>query len=256
MRQASNEIGRNRLLGIKYFSRIRLKETTLNLDSSISPIKYPSLAIFSRNIDLPKGISSLIQVETWKEISSSLFLLSLFNLMLSRKIEIYTFKDVRIYFGMIKLKYESVGFKLIDESACEDLMEELILNAIKRNDAYVKSQQDAKRILVEVVSDCIGDGFINYPEKKFVSEVLKLNSLKFYWFRIKTTPSVLGLVDDSNLTIEQSEKVKLLGDFSHLKEQYRSTLKSQKSWQFFHDELRMLVRDEFIRRYPRRNSVI
>jgi hypothetical protein len=135
MQQAKEEVGKLQFLGVKFFSRVRLKESRLNVHSTFTPIENPSLCIFSRNIDFPKGISSLLENDTWKEISSSLVLLSLFNLSLAKKIELYKFKDLRIFLGLIKLEYESIGFKLLSANEGDDFLENAILKALKRNEA-------------------------------------------------------------------------------------------------------------------------
>jgi hypothetical protein len=76
-----------------------------------------------------------LENDTWKEISSSLVLLSLFNLSLAKKIELYKFKDLRIFLGLIKLEYESIGFKLLSANEGDDFLENAILKALKRNEA-------------------------------------------------------------------------------------------------------------------------
>jgi hypothetical protein len=105
-----------------------------------------------------------------------------------------------------------------------------------------------------VITTCIGERTMNNPEKIFVRSVLKSNDLKYDWFKVKTTSSFLGFIDNLEVVIEPDYKKKLLGEYKRIKQQYRTSMKSSRNWSYYNGEIRPLVMEELARRYPRHNT--
>lgn len=251
-------IAKFKLFNFYFHKRKRLSEEVFDIDFDSYFCDDIGQYVIYNDPNFEYDFVSFSEKKDWKMLALWTYRLSIFNLLISKNIQLVRFKDEKSYFnGLRKRDYQSFYFKVVNDKCqgndkfCNEILRYIIQANNELNEKVELSYY------LRLINDKYlrKDGEYNRPEKRFIIELVKQYAKDYKWINITSEKKLLGLYKHHKIELNKIYIPRLKIHHKELENYYNDCLKEHYVLRQFASKIREDLQNDFDRRHPKNDDV-
>ncbi|WP_299130836.1 hypothetical protein [uncultured Winogradskyella sp.] len=240
------------------YKRQRLSEEVIDIDFDSYFCDDIGLYVIYTDPNFEYNFVSLSEKKDWSMLALWTYRLSVFNLLITKSIQLVCFKDEKSYFNRLrKREYQSFYFKVINNT-CQgnDKFCSEILNFITKANNELNKEVELSDYLRLINDKYLGkDGEYNRPEKRFIIELVKQYAKDYKWINIISEKKMLGLYKHHKIELNKIYIPRLKIHHKELENYYNDCINEHYTLRQLASKIREDLQDDFENRHPKNDDV-